>query len=394
MTSRIMLNSDKQIRIVRAHQPDGHLYYYPALSTAEPPPPILTLPLEDPGTPVADGEAEALMREMQMQQEAKRGRLRKQRDAAARAERDWENSAKAIRDALVGLARSPKSAGVQLLELSAKTAMEIYRGKEVLLHLLGDKKGQGLQFHALNVMTLCMLLGKNVGLSERELTDLALGALAHDAGKAQIPAAILQAATRKKFEEDFYRQHVQYSLEFAAQSGAFSGEALAIIAGHHEHIDGSGWPQGKKEISKSARILALVNRYDRLCTPEATGREALMPTEALAFIFRNLTGKYDAALLSSLIRILGIYPPGTIVQLNDGTLALVVSPGEHSLQPKVLIYSPEMSKDEAPTLELASDTELKITEAIRPSTLPKDVLDWLNPQQRLSYFYTVSDLIS
>ena len=394
MTSRIMLTSEKQIKIIRAHQTDGHLYYYPELSTVAALPPTLSAPMEEATEPVVDLEADALLREMHSQQEAKRIKLRKQRDAATRAERDWENSAKAIRDALVGLSRSPKSAGAQLLDLSTKTAAEICRGKEVLLHLLGDKKGQGLQFHALNVMTLCMLLGKNVGLNERELTDLAIGALAHDAGKAQIPPAILQSATRKKFEEDFYRQHVHYSLEFAKLSGSFSPEALAIIACHHEHIDGSGWPNGKKDLSKGARILALINRYDRLCTPEAAGREALMPTEALAYIFRNQKGKYDAALLSSLIRILGIYPPGTIVQLNDGTLALVVSPGENSLQPKVLIYSPEMAKDDAPTLELASDTGLKITEAIRPSTLPQDVLDWLNPQQRLSYYYSVADMVN
>ena len=101
-------------------------------------------------------------------------------------------------------------------------------------------------------------------------------------------------------------------------------------------------------------------------------------------------GKYDKALLSMLIKLLGVYPPGTVVQLSDGTLALVVSPGATSLQPKVLIYSPEVPRDEAPTLDLADEPGLKVAEAIRPSTLPTEVLAWLNPQQRLSYFYSVS----
>lgn len=390
LTSRILVNTDKEIAMIRANHVEGRLYYYPEMSkVALPPrrdPPVQTAA----ETSAAELEAAALMREVKLLEKAKKEKLLRQRDAINRADRNWEAAAKATREALLGLARSPKSAGTQLTELSRQTASAIANGQEVLLHLLGDKKGQGPQFHALNVMTLCMLVGKQAGLSERELADLALGALAHDGGKAQIPAAILQLATRKKFEEDFYRQHVQFSVQFATESGVFSPEALAVVADHHECIDGSGWPKSKKELSRAARILALVNRYDRLCTPEAPGREALMPSEALATLFRNLMGKYDKALLSVLIKLLGVYPPGTVVQLSDGTLALVVSPGATSLQPRVLIYSPEVPRDEAPTLDLSDEPGLKVAEAIRPSTLPPEVLEWLNPQQRLSYFYTVT----
>ena len=390
LTSRILVSTAKEIAMIRAHHVEGKLHYYPDMSKAEP------LPRSAPAVQTADEasaaerEAAALMQEVRALEQAKKDKLRLQRDAINRADRNWEDAARATREALLGLARSPKTAGAQLSQLSRQTASAIAKGQEVLLHLLGDKKGQGPQFHALNVMTLSMLVGKHAGLNERELADLALGALAHDGGKAQIPPAILQSAARKKFEEDFYRQHVQFSVQFATESGAFTPEALAVIADHHECIDGSGWPRGKKETSRAARILALVNRYDRLCTPEAAGREALMPSEALATLFRSLAGKYDKALLSMLIKLLGVYPPGTVVQLSDGTLALVVSPGATSLQPKVLIYSPEVPREEAPTLDLADEPGLKVAEAIRPNTLPAEVLEWLNPQQRLSYFYTVA----
>lgn len=390
LTSRIMVTTEKEIAMIRAHHAQGRLYYYPEMSKVVPPPrrepPTQT---QDEATAAAQAAA-ALMAEVRALEKAKKEKLQLQRDAINRADRNWEDAARATREALLGLSRSPKTAGAQLSQLSRQTASEIAKGHEVLLHLLGDKKGQGPQFHALNVMTLSMVVGKNAGLSERELTDLALGALAHDGGKAQIPPAILQSATRKKFEEDFYRQHVQFSVQFATESGAFSPEALAVIADHHECADGSGWPRAKKETSRASRILALVNRYDRLCTPEAAGREPLMPSEALATLFRTLAGKYDKGLLSVLIKLLGVYPPGTVVQLSDGTLALVVSPGATSLLPRVLIYSPEVPRDEAPTLDLADETGLKVAEAIRPSTLPPEVLAWLNPQQRLSYFYTVS----
>jgi HD-GYP domain-containing protein (c-di-GMP phosphodiesterase class II) len=390
LTSRILVSTEKEIAMIRAHHVEGRLYYYPEMSKAEPAPRCAADSQTQTEVSVTALQDAAIRSEVRALELAKKEKLRLQKDVMNRADRNWEEAARATREALLNMARSPKTAGVQLSQLSRQTASAIAKGQDVLLHLLGDKKGQGPQFHALNVMTLCMVLGKHVGLTERELSDLALGALAHDSGKTQVPAAILQSSTRKKFEEDFYRQHVQFSLQFAAESGAFTPEALAVIADHHECADGSGWPKGKKETSRAARVLALVNRYDRLCTPEAPGREALMPSEALATLFRSLAEKFDKALLSSMIKLLGVYPPGTVVHLSDGSLALVVSPGLTSLQPRVLIYSPEVARDDGPTMDLADEPGLKVAEAIRPATLPPDVLEWLNPQQRLSYFYSVS----
>jgi len=393
LTNRMMLKTQRDIDIIQTYNTVGRLYYYPEKSTAK--------PVARPETPLADAAVDraavvksasqaALAGELMRVEAQKKDTFRLQKDAAVRADRAWEKAARATREGLQNMARSPKTAGEQLAVLSRETAATIAQGQEILLHLLGDKKDQGPQFHALNAMTLCMLVGKKATLSEVELADLALGALAHDAGKAQIPPQILKTWPRKKHEEDFYRQHVQFGVQFAAQSGAFSPAALAIIADHHEALDGSGWPQGKKTASVGARILALVDRYDRLCSPEATGREPLMPAEALATMFRHQADKLDGSLLRLLIKLLGIYPPGTVVQLSDESLALVVSPGPHSLQPRVLIYSPELSKDEAPMLELHGEPDMKIVEAIRPATLPPDVLQWLNPQQRLSYFFSVS----
>jgi hypothetical protein len=180
-----------------------------------------------------------------------------------------------------------------------------------------------------------------------------------------------------------------FSVQLATESGAFSKEALAAIADHHEAADGSGWPRGIRTMGRSAAILAIANRYDNLCTPEASDQEPLMPAEALARMFSLEAARFDPALLSSLIKLLGVYPPGTLVLLTDGSLGLVVAPGPDSLRPRVLVYSPDVPKDEAPTVELHTEPDLKIAEAVRASTLPPDVLEWINPQQRLSYYFSV-----
>ena len=390
LTNRFLVKTARDVAVIQSLDLAGRLYWHPDKSTARP----AALPAQAPAAPDPAATAEelaqqALLADMKRQEAEKKAKRQRQKDAAARADRAWENAARNTKEALLTLNRSPKVAGELIANLSRETAASIAQGQEVLLHLLGDKKEQGPQFHALNVLTLCMLLGKKAGLSERELADLAMGALAHDAGKVQIPPHIVKSAQRKKHEEDFFRQHVQFSYQLAQQSGAFTKEALAIIVDHHEAVDGSGWPRGRTDSARGARILALVNRYDNLCTPEPTGVEPMMPAEALARMFRVEGKQHDPVLLTTLIKLLGVYPPGTVVRLSDDSLALVVAPGKDSLRPQVLVYMPEIPKDQAPTIELASEPDLKIAEAIRPSQLPPDVLSWLNPQQRLSYFFSV-----
>jgi len=391
LTNRFLIKTEQDVAVIQSLNVLGRLHYHPDKSTVKAPPPASTTPAPEAVTAEKAAEQQALVAEIKQHEAEKKEKLQRQKDAAARADRAWENAARNTKEALLTLNRSPKVAGELIANLSRETASSIASSQEVLLHLLGDKKDQGPQFHALNVLTLCMLLGKRAGLTEKELADLAMAALAHDAGKVQIPPAILKSSTRKKHEEDFYRQHVQFSYQLASQSGAFTREALAIIVDHHETADGSGWPRGRRDSIKGARILALVNRYDNLCTPDQQGIDPLMPAEALARMFRIEGKLHDPVLLSTLIKLLGVYPPGTVVRLTDDSLALVVAPGKDSLRPQVLVYMPEIHKDEAPTLELSGEPDLKIAEAIRPSVLPPDVLVWLNPQQRLSYFFSTDN---
>lgn len=376
--SKFRITSDAQVAEIQAL---GlvQVKYFPDKSTAAPSPvPQVTKAETSPPRPAPQADFEV----------EKRAKLQAQKDNTRRAERGWENAAKQTREALIGLGRSPKQAGQLLSKLSLETAQKVSAGGEVLLHLLGDKKSEGPHFHALNVMTLSMILGKSLKLAEGELADLALGALAHDLGKARVPPHLLKAATRAKHEEEYYRAHVHYGLELARESGVFSDGALAIVSDHHEFLDRSGFPRGISNPGVLSGIVGLVNRYDRLCGPESPEKAALMPAEALSVLFARESAKFDQKLLGLLVKTLGIYPPGTIVMLNDGSLGLVVSPGRESLRPEILIYDPEVAKENAIVIDLQEACELKIDESIRPSALPADVLFWLNPRQRLSYFFS------
>lgn len=391
LTNRFVIKTEHDLAVLRSLPLQGRLFYLPSRSTAQP------LPVsEQPETHAQathdTGTEDRLVAERERLAAARRDKIRRVKDAAARADRAWETAARSTREALALLARSPRMAGKQLAQLSRETAATISQGPDVLLHLLGPKDDQGPQFHALNVMTLCMLVGKRAGLSEYELTDLAMAALAHDAGKADIPTPILHNGHRKKHEEDHYRMHVNLSVQLARESGAFGPNAIAMIEQHHEAVDGSGFPRGISSLSRAAAILAMVNRYDRLCAPESPEIKPTMPSEALATMLRQDGRRHDPPLLTSLIRLLGVYPPGTVVRLSDRSLALVVSPGSDIYRPRVLLYSPGVDDDDAPMLDLAQEPGLDVVDAIRPADLEPSVLQWLNPQKRLACFFSVEGM--
>jgi HD-GYP domain-containing protein (c-di-GMP phosphodiesterase class II) len=388
LANRFLVDSANDVAVIQALDVKGRLYYFPN-SSSVPPARAALAPQEIEAAAQAQARAD-ILEQIRLMEKAKKAKLRAQKDAAARADQAWGAAARATREALLNLARSPKVAGQQIKTLSKETASIFSSGDEVLLHLLGDSSEQGPHFHALNCTTLCMLVGQKAGLNEKELADLAMAALAHDVGESQIPAHILKNANRKPHEEDYFRQHVKLGMQFALESGAFSHAALTTMAEHHEAVDGSGWPAGKKDLSVGARILGIVDRYDTLCAPDVN-RAPMMPAQALATMFRKEGSRYDPALLSTLIKLLGVYPPGTVVHLSNGALAMVVAPGKHTLKPKVLVYNPDLPKDEAPALDLDEEPDLKIVEAIAPATLPPHVLQWLNPHQRLSYYFSLND---
>lgn len=395
-TNRTLLKSPAEVAAVRSMdwrgRLNGRLFYHPNKSSREPLPlevdtDARSEPVEAPAA-IDDTEARSIVNS----EREKREKIRKQRELAQLTDRAWEDASRRTKQALSTFNWSPKTAGAVLAQLSRETAVAVAKDERLILHLLGDLQEAGAHFHALTVMTLAMAMGKTVGMAEEELADLALAALAHDAGKGQIPPSVLHNPQRKKHEEDFVRQHVQFSCQLARESGVFSDAVIAIMADHHEFADGSGWPRRKTQLSKAAQILAMVNRYDNLCMPEQEGVLPIMPAEALARMFRLEAARYHPELLSVFVKLLGVYPPGTVVRLSDDNLALVVAPGQEALRPCVLVYAPELSKADAPIVELGAEPELRVVEAIRPQLLPADVVEWLSPQRRISYFYRLEQV--
>ncbi len=250
------------------------------------------------------------------------------------------------------------------------------------------KKTEEIFHHSLNTSILGLLLGRAEGLSAEDLFLLGMGLLFHDIGKIRIPKSIIYKETPlTKAERDFLRQHPRYGVEIVSKIKTFPISAAKIVYQHHELLDGSGYPKGLKgkQINILTRIATIVNIYDNYCNRRKI-EESLTPHAALAHMYRKLTKKLDRKILERFIRLMGIYPPGTLVQLNDGSYGIVVGKNPASPhKPVVLLYDPSVPSSKAPVISLQEEKNLSIVKSLKPSNLPEEVFYYLNPPLRIAY---------
>jgi predicted ribosome-associated RNA-binding protein Tma20 len=113
--------------------------------------------------------------------------------------------------------------------------------------------------------------------------------------------------------------------------------------------------------------------------------------EALSLMFAKLRSKFDPKLLQVFIRCLGVYPPGTIVQLSNGAIGMVVTVNTaRPMKPTLMVYDAEVAKDDAILLDMERETEVNIAKAIRPAQVPQEVYNYLSPRKRVSYYFDAS----
>lgn len=379
------IRNEKQIQTLRALGIQ-HVIYVREKSEMPPlPPPRADAP-PPPPPPEPDPEVAA----MWQAKKERREKLTRQREALGRCEKKFTTGVGTVKSMLRNLFSRPAESVAQAQELVSDMVDSLLDEKDVVLHLMNAKTGdENAYYHALNVTMLALILGKEAEFSPEDMRALGLGTLLHDLGKEKVPSQILLKKTPwTTAERNFYQQHVMYGVEMARQLPDVAPGALEVIAMHHELLDGSGFPGRLKadRIGRFARIACIANTFDNYCN-RINPSDSLTPAEAIAHMFRRENGKYDAALMQHFIRSMGVYPPGSVVQLNDGSIGLVMSvnPGK-LLHPSLLIYDPDVPKEEALWLDLSVDPDLKVEKTLRPGELDKAVFEYLEPRTRVSYY--------
>ncbi len=231
--------------------------------------------------------------------------------------------------------------------------------------------------HSLNVSILAMMVGRDFEMSDEEIYAMGLGALLHDIGKEQLPSSIRRKRPGfTKMEQNEWRRHATMGEESVARYTGLPPESLDIITQHHERLNGSGFPKGLKgeQVSRMAQIVMVVDEYDNLSSRFNVERN-LTPAEALSNLYNDGQaqgeGELSEEMIVALVQIFGVYPPGTFVELDDGTLGLVTGVNsEDRTKPRVMVCTPDVSKEEAMVIDLGQKDC-----AIVQSLHPQEILD-------------------
>ena len=321
--------------------------------------------------------------------EAHRVALAAQREALRLCEAQYGEAANGFRSVMDKVQSDPHQAREHAEGLTAALLDKMLVEGDLNMRLLNEAAGDRSTAHALNVCIIALLLGRAFGLGRDEMMDLGVGSLLHDVGKIEVAARLRHRdESFTTAETHAYQQHVAKGVAIG-QSMGLTPAPLLIIAQHHEHADGSGFPQriNMDRMSTGARIVALVNRFDGLCNPLISSK-AMTPHEALSLMFAQGRNRFDATMLNAFIRMMGVYPPGSTVQLTDDRYALVVSVNSaRPLKPRVMVHDIKIPKDEALILNLEETPDLGIRRSLKPQFLPRPSLDYLSPRARIAYFF-------
>lgn len=321
--------------------------------------------------------------------EARSRRLAEQAEALRVCEQQYQEAAHACRAAIEATPAHPREAHRQVEQLTRALVDKMVGAGEVCVRVLSEGATERASMHAVNVGIVSLLMGRSLGLGQEELQDLGVGALLHDIGKLDVPLRLRwRDDTFAPHEVRVWEEHVTLGVAQARRMGLSAG-ATAIVEQHHEHADGSGFPaqRGADRMTTGARIVALVNAYDNLCNPRVANR-ALTPHEALSLLFAQGRARYDGSILSAFIRMMTVYPPGSVVQLTDDRYASVVSVNaSRPLKPTVLIHDPHAARDATLAVDLETLAGTGIRRSLRPAQLPPPVLEWLQPATRVAWFF-------
>lgn len=248
-------------------------------------------------------------------------------------------------DARLGKSIDPEGAR----QLASSMVDSIMRNENALVWLTQLKhRDEYTSQHSLNVSVFSILFGRHLGLNKAQLKLLGFGALLHDIGKMRIPLEILNKPGRPTPEEmELLKKHPEYGKEILAEKQSDLPPVVFDIAySHHERYDGSGYPLGLSgnEISRFTYIVSIVDVYDAV-TSDRCYHMGISPHEALNLMYGLKPKSFHPDLVEEFIRCLGIYPVGSVVELESGEVGVVMSVNrKRSLFPNLALVLDKFKK--------------------------------------------------
>lgn len=221
--------------------------------------------------------------------------------------------------------------------------------KDILINIADIKMYDDYTFHhSLSVAIMAIAIGMELGFNNTMLKELGLAGLLHDIGKVAVPIEIITKPGRLTKEEfDIVKMHPVHAANHFKERHLVNDNIFNGIVGHHEKLDGSGYPNNLKgdQIHPYARILAVADVYDAL-TSNRPYRVPNPPNEAIEFVMGGMGSHFDEKVIKAFLRKVAPYPAGAKVQLSNGEVAYVMKNyPDQPLRPLVAVEHSEKLYD-------------------------------------------------
>jgi len=209
--------------------------------------------------------------------------------------------------------------------------------------------------HSMNVCILAIALGRQLNLSIKELNNVGLCGMMHDMGKMSVPLEVLNKPGKLEPDElKIMQSHPELGWKLLMSSSDMYVGAIDVAHSHHERLDGTGYPRKltAQMITPYTRIVAIVDMYDAI-TSDRVYQKGRTHLDAINIMTSMCGTHLDSGLTYKFIECLGIYPPGCIVEMSNGEIAIVVEANQKKrLKPKIILL---LDEDKNPRTERIVD---------------------------------------
>ena len=224
--------------------------------------------------------------------------------------------------------------------ISSLTESVLRNPDAMLLFSQLREKGEYAVSHSLDVSIYMTAFGRFLQLEQGQIEFLGYLGLLQDIGKVRLPKSLLEKRGRLNVEEfEQAKLHVSYSVEILRATPGIPRDLPRVAVLHHERHDGSGYPNRLRDnqIGMIGSIAAIVDTFDAM-TVRRPYADAVAPSAAISNLYKWRGVYFDAQLVEQFIRFIGIFPVGSLVELNSGEIAVVMSQNPtQRLKPRVMV---------------------------------------------------------
>ncbi|MDR2102126.1 MAG: HD-GYP domain-containing protein [Treponema sp.] len=242
----------------------------------------------------------------------------------------------------------------------------------------GEVSGHELAKSSVNTAILSAFIAMEFNIPQYKIMQIVTGALLHDVGMLRLPKKIIdKKGVLSDAELKSMHAHPLYAYQIICNEMHYPEDVALVALQHHERWDGEGYPRhlAGADIDLGARIISVADAFEAMVSQKPY-RNSMMGYQAIKNLLSDNSRRFDPNVLKAFVKTMGIYPIGSIILLNNGTLARVLEvQGAAPLRPKIRVLIDDSGKtykkDDGKIIDLLAEKGLFISRAVDPRELTK-----------------------